>query len=157
MNAPVLASTKISALVAGDGHGWGVAVYGPHEKPANEPDRRTAQTRVSGATNDPPPASAPYVESVVAVTLTGPIELTLARATASAAADETVLRSAIDGGAADGAGRFTTRVGFTCRPTAKATNATIMDTIRIRGGKGKPRPAILGDNGTRFGRSSLTK
>jgi hypothetical protein len=62
-----------------------------------------------------------------------------------------------DGLRPDGAGTVTTRVGLTCRPTAKATNATIMDTIRSRGGSGKARPLILGVSGTGFGRSSLTK
>ena len=61
-----------------------------------------------------------------------------------------------DGPGPDGAGSVTTRVGLTCRPTAKATRAMITEMIRTRGGNGKPRPLILGVTGTRFGRSVLT-
>ena len=70
MNAPVPASIKMSAVVAGAGHGCGVAVYGPHEDGWKVPERRTAQTGVSAAATAPPPASAPYLESVTESTLT---------------------------------------------------------------------------------------
>jgi hypothetical protein len=59
MNAPVRASIRISSLVAGDGHGRGVAVIGPQEGHWNDPDSLTAQTGVLASTIDPPPASAP--------------------------------------------------------------------------------------------------
>jgi hypothetical protein len=59
MNAPVRASMRMSALVAGDGHGWGVAVAGPQEAGGNDPDRSTAQTGVLALTIDEPLASAP--------------------------------------------------------------------------------------------------
>ena len=49
-------------------------------------------------------------------------------------------RSAIEGGAADGAGGVTIRVWLTCRPIPKATRAMITETTRSRGGNGKPCP-----------------
>lgn len=56
--------------MAGDGHGCGMAVIGPHEGGWNEPDRSTAQTGRLASATDPPPASAPYVESLVESTFT---------------------------------------------------------------------------------------
>ena len=89
MNAPVRASIRINSLVAGDGHGCGVAVIGPHEGHWNDPDNRTAQTRVFAATIDPAPASAPYVESFVDSTVTGIVDPALPIAIDAAASDET--------------------------------------------------------------------
>ena len=88
MNAPVPASITMSAVVAGDGHGCGVAVYGPHEGGWKVPERRTAQTGVSAAATAPPPASTPYVESVTESTLTAVDDPTCSMAVAVAASAE---------------------------------------------------------------------
>jgi hypothetical protein len=85
MNAPVRASIRTSSLVAGAGQGWGVAVGGPQEGNPNDPDSRTAQTGVSASTNDPPPASAPYVDSFVEITVTGMADETWPTAVETAA------------------------------------------------------------------------
>jgi hypothetical protein len=59
MNAPVRTSMRTSSLVAGDGHGCGVTVIGPHEGNPNDPDSRTSQKGVAAASMYPPPTSVP--------------------------------------------------------------------------------------------------
>jgi hypothetical protein len=55
IKAPVRASIRINAVVAGEGQGqgWGVAVAGPHED-CQEPVSSIAQTGVVASTTRPP-------------------------------------------------------------------------------------------------------
>ena len=139
MNAPVPASIKKSAVVAGDGHGCGVAVYGPHEGGWKVPEGRTAEAGVSAAATTPPPASTPSVESVTESTLTVVDDPTCLIAVAAAASAEiaaalvATVRPDVEAGPrpTQPTGSTITRMGTEARISAPSWNVFCTDARSI--------------------------